>query len=77
MGALGSPLAASCITPSAAVNRLTRGTAEAELVHQQRYPAREAAERDLFASIEGDGNRQRFHPALGCITPEQAQQQAA
>jgi len=46
-------------------------------VHQQRYPTREAAKRDLFANIEGYYNRQRIHSALGYITPEQAEQQAA
>ncbi|TWA81589.1 integrase-like protein [Azospirillum brasilense] len=53
------------------------GTAKSELVHQQRYPTREAAKRDLFAYMEGYYNRQRIHSALGCITPEQAEQQAA
>lgn len=53
------------------------GTAKSELVHHQRYPAREAAKRDLFAYIEGDYNRQRLHSALGYITPEQAELRAA
>ena len=53
------------------------GTAKAELVHQQRYPTREAAKRNLFASMEGDCNRHRIHSALGSITPEQAERQAA
>lgn len=53
------------------------GTAKSELVHQQRYPTREAAKRDLFAYMEGYYNRQRIHSALGYITPEQAEQQVA
>ena len=32
---------------------------------------------DLFAYIEGYYNRQRLHSALGYITPEQAERQAA
>jgi putative transposase len=46
------------------------GTMKTELVHQVRYPTRDAAQRDLFASIEGYYNRQRLHSALGYITPE-------
>ena len=53
------------------------GTAKSELVHQKRYPTRQAAKRDLFAYIEGYYNRQRFHSALGYITPEQAELWAA
>lgn len=53
------------------------GTAKSELVHQKRYPTREAAKRDLFAYIEGYYNRQRIHSALGYITPEQAELRAA
>ena len=53
------------------------GTAKSEIVHHQRYPTREAAKRDLFASIEGYCNRRRLHSALGYRTPEQAERQAA
>jgi putative transposase len=53
------------------------GTMKTELVHQVRYPTRDAAQRDLFAYIEGYYNRQRLHSAIGYITPEQAECQAA
>jgi putative transposase len=53
------------------------GTIKTELVHQARYPSRAAARQDLFAYIEGYYNRQRLHSALGYITPEQAERQAA
>ena len=53
------------------------GTIKTELVHHARYPTREAARHDLFAYIEGYYNRQRLHSALGYITPEQAERQAA
>jgi putative transposase len=41
------------------------------------YETRDAARHDLFAYIEGYYNRQRLHSALGYITPEQAERQAA
>jgi putative transposase len=53
------------------------GTIKTELVHQACYPTREAARHDLFADIEGYYNRQRLHSALGYITPELAERQAA
>jgi transposase InsO family protein len=53
------------------------GTMKTELVHQVRYPTRDAAQRDLFSYIEGYYNRQRLHSVLGYITPEQAERQAA
>jgi putative transposase len=53
------------------------GTLKTELVHQACYPTRDAARHDLFAYIEGYYNRQRRHSALGYITPEQAERQAA
>jgi putative transposase len=53
------------------------GTLKTELVHQACHPTREAARHDLFAYIEGYYNRQRLHSALGYITPEQAERQAA
>jgi transposase InsO family protein len=52
-------------------------TLKTELVHHAAYATREAAKRDLFAYIEGYYNRQRLHSALGYITPEQAELQAA
>src|SRR5512144_2017096 len=48
-----------------------------ELVHHTAYATREAAKRDLFAYIEAYYNRQRLHSALGYLTPEQAELQAA
>ena len=53
------------------------GTIKTELLHHACYPTREAARHDLFAYIEGYYNRQRLHSALGYITPEQAERQAA
>jgi putative transposase len=53
------------------------GTIKTELVHHACYPTRQAARHDLFAYIEGYYNRQRLHSALGYITPEQAERQAA
>jgi putative transposase len=52
-------------------------TLKTELVHHAAYATREAAKRDLFAYIEGYYNRQRLHSALGYLTPEQAELQAA
>ena len=48
-----------------------------ERVHHAAYATRAAAKRDLFAYIEGDYNRPRLHAALGSLTPEQAELQAA
>jgi transposase InsO family protein len=52
-------------------------TLKTELIHHTKYATREAAKRDLFAYIEGYYNRQRLHSALGYLTPEQAELQAA
>ena len=52
-------------------------TLKTELVHHTVYATREAAKRDLFAYIEGYYNRQRLHSALGYLTSEQAELQAA
>jgi transposase InsO family protein len=52
-------------------------TLKTEIVHHTKYATREAAKRDLFASIEGYYNRQRLHTTLGYLTPEQAELQAA
>ena len=52
-------------------------TLKVELVHQRRWPTRDAARRDLFAYIEGYYNRSRIHSALGYRTPEQAERQMA
>ncbi|PWC38350.1 hypothetical protein TSO221_26905, partial [Azospirillum sp. TSO22-1] len=43
------------------------GSLKAELVHEQHYPTRDAAKRDLLACIEGYYNRQPLHSALGDI----------
>ena len=53
------------------------GTIKTELVHHACYLTREAARHDLFAYIEGYYNRRRLHSAIGYITPEQAERQAA
>jgi transposase InsO family protein len=52
-------------------------TLKTELVHHTAYATRDAAKRDLFAYIEAYYNRQRLHSALGYLTPEQAELQAA
>jgi transposase InsO family protein len=52
-------------------------TLKVELVHQRRWATREEARRDLFAYIEGYYNRRRIHSALGYLTPEQAERNAA
>jgi transposase InsO family protein len=52
-------------------------TLKTELVHHSVYATRAAAKRELFAYIEGYYNRQRLHSALGYLTPEQAELQAA
>jgi len=53
------------------------GTLKTELVHQVCYKTRDEARHGLFAYIEGYYNRQRLHSALGYITPEQAERNAA
>lgn len=53
------------------------GSPKSELVHHRRYATREDAKRDLFAYIEGYDNQQRLHSAIGYITPEQDELQAA
>jgi putative transposase len=53
------------------------GTLKTALVHYGAYPDRDAARRDLFASIEGCYNRRRIHSAIGYITPEQAEAKSA
>src|SRR3954454_18458930 len=53
------------------------GTLKTELVHQREYPDRDAARRDLFASIEAYYNRRPIHSAIGYITPEQADRKTA
>ena len=52
-------------------------TLKTELVHHAADATREPAKRDLFAYIEGYYNCQRLHSALGYLTPEQAELQAA
>jgi transposase InsO family protein len=53
------------------------GTIKTELVHEACYSTRDAARHNLFAYIEGYYNRQRLHSALGYITPDEAERQAA
>jgi putative transposase len=52
-------------------------TLKTELVHQTASANHDAARRDLFAYIETYYNRQRLHSALGYLTPEQVERQAA
>ena len=52
-------------------------TLKTELVHHKNYATKEDAKRDLFQYIEGFYNRHRIHSALGYITPEQMEQNAA
>jgi Transposase and inactivated derivatives len=52
-------------------------TRKTELVRHTRYVTRDDAKRDLFAYTETCDNRQRLHSALGDLTPEQAEPQAA
>ena len=59
------------------LRRKAASALKTELVRQACYKTRNAARHDLFASIEGRSNRQRLHSALGYITPEQAEGQAA
>ena len=53
------------------------GTLKTEIVHRACAKTRDIARHDLFASIDGYDNRQRFHSALLYITPERAERQAA
>jgi len=53
------------------------GTLKTELVHPREYPDRNTARRELFAYIEGYYNRARIHSAIGYITPQQAEAEAA
>ena len=53
------------------------GTLKTELVHQREYPDRDAARRDLFASIEAYYNPRPIHSAIAYITPEQADRKTA
>ncbi len=86
-GAFGRPASARAVTATARAGKgnwrdnapveSVFGRLKADLVHQQRYPTREAAKRDLFADIEGHYNRQRLHSALGYIAPEQAELRTA
>ena len=45
------------------------GTLKKELIHDQRYPTREAATQDVFEWIEVFYNRQRRHTTLGYCSP--------
>jgi putative transposase len=53
------------------------GTVKTERVHEACDKTRDASRHDLFATSEGYYNRQRLHSALGYVTPEQAERQAA
>ena len=52
-------------------------TLKTEPVHQREYPDRDAARRDLFASIEAYYNPRPIHSAIAYITPEQADRKTA
>ena len=45
------------------------GTLKKELIHDQRYPTRDAAKQDIFEWIEVFYNRQRRHSTLGYRSP--------
>ena len=53
------------------------GTLKTELVHHREYPDRNTARRELFAYIENYYSRARIHSAIGYITPQQAEAEAA
>jgi transposase InsO family protein len=52
-------------------------TLKTELVHHRQYATRAAAQRDIFAFIEGFYNRTRLHSAIGYITPIEMELKAA
>ena len=49
-------------------------TLKVDLVHQHRWAIRDEARRDLFAQVAGHCSCARIRSALGCVTPEQAEQ---
>ena len=53
------------------------GTLKTELVHQREYPSRDAARRDLFASIEAYYNRRPIRSRYRLHHPEQADRKTA
>lgn len=53
------------------------GTLKQELVHQERYLSRAAAQRSLFEYIEVFYNRQRLHSTLGYRSPVQFEEHFA
>ena len=52
-------------------------TLKVELVRQRHWLTHEEARRDLFSYLEGYYNRQRLHSAIGYLTPQAAEQNAA
>ncbi|MGH7001602.1 MAG: IS3 family transposase, partial [Stellaceae bacterium] len=70
IGAVGSMSRTACCYDNAP-------TLKVELVRQRRWATHDEARRDLFAYLEGYYNRQRSHSAIGYLTPEQAERQAA
>ena len=54
--------------PGQCADESSFSTLKTELVHQREYPDRDAARRDLFASIEAYYNRRPIHAAIGYIT---------
>jgi len=51
-------------------------TLKKELVHQERYQTRAAAQRSIFEYIEVFYNRERIHSSLGYLSPEKFEQLA-
>ena len=76
---------AAAITPSMSRKPNCRDNARWKLFstlkpnssHRRENPDRDAARRDLFASIEAYYNRRRIHSVIGYITPEQADRKTA
>jgi transposase InsO family protein len=52
-------------------------TLKTELVHHRQYAARDEAQRDIFAYIEGFYNQTRRHSAIGYISPVEMELKSA
>jgi transposase InsO family protein len=50
-------------------------TLKTELIYRHHYQTRAEANHAIFAYIEGWYNRQRRHPTLGYLSPEQFEPQ--